>query len=317
MWIADATIPAVTSRGTLWLLLLVTTTVGCATLPDVSPFASASRQLAGAMKAGGSAVSEDLHATTGLETRAKQFDQAWAARNDVMRAVVAYSDGLVAIVRSTGEARDSARALADKVGALAQVAGVAQPGAGTAGAVASDTAAFIWAQIALVRGAASLGEALTMAQPVIDRLTELITTDNRDLASIVRGAAIAQRTALDAAYNEPFGYAGTLARRRTMLRAKGYGELSKDEIAELARIDELMVPANAQLQKREEQLLRIDRRERASLQLIAATRDAMERWAAAHRDVALAIQERKAVSVESLTDATIELRELVKRMREL
>jgi hypothetical protein len=283
----------------------------------VSPFASASRQLAGAMKAGGAAVSEDLHATTGLDERAKQFDQAWGPRNDVMRAVVSYSDGLVAIVRSTGEARDSARALADKVGALAQVAGVAQPGAGAAGAVASDTAAFVWAQIALVRGAASLGEALTIAQPVIDRLTELITSDNRDLASIVRGAAVAQRTALEAAYNEPFGYAGTLARRRTALRAKGYGALTKDEIAELARIDELLVPAQAQLQKRDDALVRIDRRERASLQLIAATRDAMERWAAAHRDVALAIQERKPVSVESLTEATIELRELVKRAREL
>ena len=301
----------------LSLLLALAVAPGCTTLPDVSPFASASRQLAVAMKAGGSAVSEDLHAGAGLEARAKQFDQAWTTRNDVMRAVVAYSDGLVVIVRATGEARESARALADKVGALAQVAGVVQPGAGSAGAVASDTAAFIWAQIALVRGAGSLGEALTTAQPVIDRLTELITSDNRDLASIVRAAAVAQRTALDAAYNEPFGYAATLARRRTMLRAKGYGELTKDEITELSRIDELMVPANAQLSKREDELARIDRRERASLQLIAATRDAMDRWAAAHRDVALALQERKSVNVESLTDATIELRDLVKRMREL
>ena len=39
----------------------------------------------------------------------------------------------------------------------------------------------------------------------------------------------------------------------------------------------------------------------------------MERWATAHRELALSLQNRRAVSVESLSDAAIELRDLVKR----
>jgi hypothetical protein len=43
----------------------------------------------------------------------------------------------------------------------------------------------------------------------------------------------------------------------------------------------------------------------------------MERWAAAHREVALSLEHRRPVSVESLTDAAVEVRDLVKRVREL
>jgi len=110
----------------------------------------------------------------------------------------------------------------------------------------------------------------------------------------------------------------SLAKRRGELRRKGLGQLNRDELAELTRIDEqLMKPVNAEAQKYEEQMAKIDRREKTSLQLIAATRDAMERWAIAHADVAVSLQTRRAVSVESLTEGAIELRELIKRMRAL
>jgi hypothetical protein len=43
----------------------------------------------------------------------------------------------------------------------------------------------------------------------------------------------------------------------------------------------------------------------------------MEQWAAAHREVALSLENRRPVSTESLTEAAVELRDLVKRIREL
>jgi hypothetical protein len=295
------------------LILLLAT--GCAALPDVSPFASASRQLAAAVKASGSAISEDLHATPELRARAKAFDNAWAVRNDLMRAVVAYSDSLVGIVKASGDSREAARTLADKVSGLAQAVGVLQPGAGPAADVAADTAAFVWAQIALARGAASLEEALQHAQPAIERLT-IIKSDSKDLVSVVRGLAEAQRAELGATYNEAIGYRKELAGRRARLRAK-VATLTDAEGAELKRIDDFMAPPNAEVQKYEELKAKIDTREKANLQLIAATRDAMEQWAAAHREVALSLQNRRPVSTESLTEAAVELRDLTKRIREL
>ncbi|HSE92462.1 MAG TPA: hypothetical protein VLF19_04080, partial [Methylomirabilota bacterium] len=183
--------------------------------------------------------------------------------------------------------------------------------------VAADTAAFIWAQVALARGAASLQEALGHAQPAIDRLAEIMSRDTDDLAKIVRAMAVAQRTTLNETFNEAFGYRKTLARRRSILRDTGFGNLTEAELGELERIEELMTPVNAELQKYDEQSVVIDRREKANLRLVAATRDSLERWAAAHREVALALQNRRPVSVESLNGAAVELRALVRRIREL
>lgn len=304
---------AVVRRAVLVLGLLLA--AACAALPDVAPFASASRQLAGAIRTSGAAISDDLHAVPDLEATAKVFDEAWTVRNEAMRAVVTYSDGLVAIVKASGDARASARSLADQVGALAQAVGVLQPGAGPAAGVAADTAAFVWAQIALARAAASLREALGHAQPAIERLTAL-RSDSADLVKVIRGVAEVQRTDLARTYDEAFGYRKVLAGRRGTLRAR-FGTLTEGELAELRRIEELMVPVNLEIEKYEERKARIDDRERASLQLIAATRDAMERWAAAHREVALSLESRQPVGVASLTDAALELRDLVKRIREL
>ena len=78
-----------------------------------------------------------------------------------------------------------------------------------------------------------------------------------------------------------------------------------------------MAPPNAEVQKYDELKARIDAREKANLQLIAATRDAMEQWASAHREVALSLENRRPVSTEALTEAAVELRDLVKRIREL
>jgi hypothetical protein len=300
-------------RHLLSLILVLAT--GCTALPDVSPFATASRQLAGAVKASGTAISEDLHATPELEAKAKAFDSAWAVRNDLMRAVVAYSDSLVAIVKASGDSREAARSLADKVGGLAQAVGVVQPGSGPAVEVAADTAAFVWAQIALAKAAGSLDEALKAAQPAIERLT-IIKSDSKDLVVVVRGLAEAQRAELGATYNEALGYRKDLAARRAKLRAK-FGTLTDAEAADLKRIDEFMTPPNAEVQKYDELKAKIDTREKANLQLIAATRDAIEQWAAAHREVALALENRRPVSTESLTEAAVELRDLVKRIREL
>jgi hypothetical protein len=298
------------------LLLVVVLAAGCATLPDVSPFASASRDLASAVRASGSAISGELHASPDVESQAKKFDDAWAARNLAMQAVVAYSDGLVGIVRATGEARASARSLADKLGALATAVNIAQPGAGAAIGVAADTGAFIWAQIALARGAESLDEALGHAQPAIDRLVEIIGRDTRDLARIVRAMAEAQRGALNKTYNTAMGYREVVEQEREKLRAKDFTGLVRSQ-SELKRAEELMALVSAEMQRYGEEKARIDAREKAGLLLVAATRDAMERWAAAHRDVALSLQNRRPVNVESLTAGAVELRTLVARIREL
>lgn len=302
----------------LALVCVAAAPIGCTALPDVTPFATSSREFASGVKAAGRVVSEDLRSDDALADSSKKFDEAWDARNKAMEGVVQYADGLAAIVKSTQDARAQAKALGNKLETLAAAAGVVNPAIGASVAVGIDVASFIYGQIAIVRGANSLQEAMDAAQPAIDKLAEIITKDSENLKEVVLSTASLRRTAIQQAGGaKASSFAREIEARRDEARAAFARDPSSARRDDLLAIDRLAATAQAENQQFQDQVARAREMAGTSAELIQAMRDGVSRWTAAHRQVAQALKDRQSVSVESLTDAAVEVRDLAQRLRAL
>jgi hypothetical protein len=299
---------------------------GCTQLPDVTPFATATADMAAAVRTAGPAVASEVERMEHGQAAAKTLSQSWAARDAAMAAVVSYSDSLVSIVNAAHDKGEAVGKLAEKLGGLATAAGLPLPGASAALGVVTDAAKFVWAQIELARGAASLEEALAAAQPAIDRIADKLGDDFKDLDVALRAAVEGQRGAIEAdpTYNIGVGTRDTIVESKLHLLerlAQRAGNdrdgLTDDDIAALGRIDALAESTSAVLEDPEKRLDELGTRAGATTDLLHASADAVQRWSIAHRDLVNAVANRRGVDVDSLTSAAVEIRDLVKRVREL
>lgn len=309
----------------LLLPVMLALLAGCASLPDMSPYRDATVQLRSTMLAGGSAVQSGLEAAAAsyetddqtaqrVRKQAQQFADAWRARIEAADALVTYADAVADITRSGGEGAATARSLADALSGLAVGAGIALPPSGTVSTV-TDLAAFVYGHIAAVRASQSLEQALQSAQPAVDRVAALLSQDLQSSQVILRSAHELQRTALTLKYNNELGYLKALVNERKDLYAKG--SLSPEEEQRLQRIGQLFDTTRTWREPLEAAQAETERNLRLRLELIEATRMAVAEWAAAHRSIAAAVKEKRRIDVAALVQATLEARELVRRLRAL
>lgn len=313
-------------REFLFVPTLVLLLSGCANLPDAQPFTDATINLRSAVASSGAAVVGELERTElqGVKEQAKKLEAAWTERNKLLTGLVEYANSIQAIVDSGKSGAESATALAASVGKLAQVANIVQPGAGEAGALITETAAFVYARIAEARAAASLEKALTEVQPAVERITLTMAGQMQALDDLVRAACKAQRDELRIANQAKLGYRNSLLaaheRLLNQLRAdldagKKPSELSQTE--ELRRLDELLAATDSWSGPLQDQLNAIGERERLSRQLITETRSAFADWGAAHARMLTAIRTKRIPSAIELVQAAERIRELVERFKRL
>lgn len=323
---AHARIEPTRHRRLLSVAALLVVCGGCTQLPDVTPFATATADMAAAVRSAGPAVAAEVERMDNGRTPAKKLSESWAARDAAMAAVVSYSDSLVSIVNAAHDKGEAVGTLATKLGGLATAAGLPLPGASAAMGIVTDAAKFVWTQIELARGAASLEEALAAAQPAVDRIAQKLRDDFQDLDVALRAAVESQRGALEGepTYNVSVGTRDTIAEHKLALvqalaeRAGPSGTaLTDDDIAALERIDALASSNAAMLSPTEERLAELDTRARTIADLLSASSGAIERWSVAHRDLVSAVKARRSVDVDSLSSAAVEIRDLIKRVREL
>jgi hypothetical protein len=285
---------------------------GCQ-LPNVGPFVDGTAQLKAAVASSGAAVEQELRVMPGTAQQADALHNAWAARNNAMVALLRYAQSIDAIVAAGNAGAESAGKVADAVQGLASAAGVAVPGSAAAVGVAVDTAKFIYAQIAVVRAAGDLAQSLDEAQPAVERIAELMRKDLTDLDELVQAASQLSEIAIVAQNNDLSAY-----RKKLADELKKDRDLSKKEAREeLAEFSKLMSDADARYGVYQAQLSEVENRLRAARQLINSTGAALDAWAAAHAQLAVAAWKKTTVSTKALTDAAVELRDLVKRIREL
>ena len=314
-------------RGVAKLLLpaVLALLTGCATLPDITPYRDATLQLRSAVVAGGNAVQSGLESAAAsyekedataakIREEADKFSVEWQARIKGADALVAYSEAVTDIARSGTEGAASARLLADALTGLATGVGVVLPPAGTVATV-TDVATFVYGHIAVARAAKSLDQALQSAQPVVDRAATVLSQDLQASLDILHAARRLQATALALKYNEETAYLKTLAEERKTIYGKG--TLTSADEKRLRQIDALFEATREWREPMEKAQAEMDVQYRLRIQLIHATQVAVAEWAAAHRSLATAVKENRTVNVEALVQATLEAKELVRRLRAL
>ena len=314
-------------RGVAKLLLpaMLALLTGCAALPDMTPYRDATLQLRSTVVAGGNAVQSGLESAaasyekgdataTKIREEADKFNVEWQARIKGADALVAYSEAVTDIARSGTEGAVSARSLADALTGLATGVGVVLPPAGTVATV-TDVATFVYGHIAVARAAKSLDQALQSAQPVVDRAATVLSQDLQASLVILHAARRLQATALALKYNEETAYLKTLAEERKTIYGKG--TLTSADEKRLRQIDALFEATREWREPMEKYQAEMETNYRLRIQLINATQAAVAEWAAAHRSIAVAVRENRSVNVEALVQATLDAKELVRRLRTL
>jgi hypothetical protein len=299
---------------------------GCATLPDVRPFADATISLRSAVAASGTEVVDELSNVEieGARAEAKKLEAAWREHNKLLAALVEYANSLQAIVDSGNNGAESVKTIAASVSKLAQVANIAQPGSGAAGALVTETASFVYGQIAKARAASSLEKALAEVQPAIERIAEVMSDDMGSMNDLVRVAAQAQRDALQFSEAAPLGYRKQLQKRRNALQDQVSAALREGkkpseiaEASELERVNQLLAAAEPWNDSFQKQIDVIALRERLTHQLISETRSAFGDWAAVHSRLLAAVRTKRIPSATEIVEAAERIRDLVNKFKAL
>ena len=322
----------------LWLLGLLAPFTGCA-LPDVSQFTASTIELRGAIVSTGDVVVSELRRTDSeaAKAHAKTLGAAWATRIKLFDSLTDYANSLQAIVDAGLTGEQAARELADNVELLARAAGIVQPGAGEAGAVVTETAAFVYGQIARALAARSLTGSLQEVQPAISRIADVIggrMEDGKDpsirdadlpnMEDLVVVAAQLQRNHLKGRFQERLGYREQLLAAQVRLYNEASSKLAETTepstlglVKEIEAIEKLLAESSQWYAEYHEDLTSIAKREKAALNLIQETGTAMSSWAAAHARLLGAVREGNTVSVEELGATVVRIRQLVEKVRAL
>ncbi len=303
-----------------WLL------AGCASLPDVQPFTDATVSLRSAVASSGAAVVGELQRVEipGVKANANALETAWVERNKLFTSLVDYANSLQGIVDAGKAGAESAGALAGSVKKLAAAAGIVQPGAGEAAAVVTETAQFVYEQIAKARAAASLEKALAELQPAIQRIAEKVASDLKDLDEIIRAASKAQTSALQISYQRETEYRDQLLESRKTIHAQlqqalkaGQSPSTLNDAAELKKLDELLASAEKACDPLNTQLSIVNERERLGRQLITEIRSGLADWAAAHSRMLTAVRTKRVPSAAELAQAAERIKKLVEKFEKL
>jgi hypothetical protein len=293
---------------------------GCASLPDMTPFVSATAEMSSAVIASGAAVESELKPVAEFKDVAATFAQQWAVRRQAMLGLVDYADALNQISQASQSGESAVDSIANSLTGLATAAGIALPAAGVVATV-TDIGKFVYNQIALVRGARSLRHAMTSAQPAIDRISEKIVLDLKDLEAIfvLANAQIRGELQTRDPIQAQLGFRNQLIAEQNRLYKKGALNLSAADSDRLLEIGRLITAADSWYLPLQAQLKAVQDRLEAGRALIAAAGDATTQWDIAHRKVVMTIQQgqKKSISVQSLALAAVQIRGLINRMREL
>ncbi len=294
--------------------VLAVLAAGCAPLPNVDPFVDASSQLRSAIITSGSAVETELAQVPENEAYAEKLSQLWKLRVQAADALVRYAESLAEIVRSGRQGQETARMLADSAAALTREVGVVLPPASTVATV-TDTAAFIYGHIAAARASLSLEQALVNVQPAVDQIAAVMSRDLKDVDTLLRAAYQQQMNGLAARYNVETGFLNDLKKEQNAIYGKG--ARTREEEKRLLEIDELIEATKAWRVPLEAEKAQAAARLKAGRQLVAGARQGLASWALAHQQLIVAVRERGTVDVVALVQATQEMRELVRRIREI
>lgn len=278
----------------------------------------------------------NVKATTANQKSNKNFDAAWAATMRALDAMVAHAQSIEQIVDAGNKGAESVKQVADSVKNLVDTVKVdALTGASAKGVeLSADTVAFVYGEYSKHVSAKSLEKALNKFGPSIAKITALVQVQIADAGILFVEQIEAQVQLLQTPAKTPedvgrrfgnwikrHGELDERAEQATQLLVRGMKvnmpndvDKAKAMIADVETGQKMIAPRLAEY---EAKILSIRQREKAGRSILGAAENAVAAWGIVHQQLAKAVQERKSVSVESLTAAVGEVRTLTQRWREL
>jgi len=304
-----------------WVLLALTVG-GCGALPDAKPFAEASHTLAMSVASAGQAVADSLGEAGALtesddaayKARADKFRAAWGERVAASRAVAVYSESISDLISAGQEGGETVKKVGDALSGLAGALNI--PLAAPAVGVAGDVARFLADRIATVRASDRLETALAKAQPAVDRLAERIATEtDQPLRSVLDNTYKTQRGQITDKYDAQQNQLQPFEMKRSELASQALA--NTDVLPVLLQQDQALASLRSRLAERDRLLAEASMAYKARLQLLNALSAATITWAQSHRDLAVAVKQKRKVTVVELQATISELKSLSKKVSEL
>jgi len=284
---------------------------GCGTLPDTGSFADASVQLRSALASSGTAVAGELDRAK-QEQRARTLRELWARVNTAADAMVAYSESVGGIVSAGKAGGESVRQVADAGAKLADAAKIVL-GPSIPGAV--QLLAEAYSKIAEARAARALDEALQNMQPAVGRVSELVALQLDDLHGILVASSELVDIEIEKPYSKEISYLSQLRQQRRALYETG--PLTAAIGQQLQQLDAAERTILAKLEPMQKDRSAAQERLKNARALIATARQGVMDWSAAHYQLLGAVRAGRTVEPRALLQTITELRDLLKRAREL
>jgi hypothetical protein len=315
---------------------------GCTSLPDTSGYTAATIQVSQAVATTGDVVKGELlsainaNATTVSNESVKNFEVTWAATMRSLDAMVAFAQSIEQIVDAGNKGAESAKQVADSVKNLVDTVKVdALTGASaTVVELSADTVAFVYGEYNKYVAAKSLEEALEKSGPSMAKITALVQAQIADARRLFVEQIEAQVQLLQTPAQTPddagrrfgnwikrHGQLDETSEQATQLLVRGIKNNTPNEItkakAMIADVETGQKMIAPRLAEYEAKIHVIRQREKAGRSILGTAENAVAAWGEAYQQLAIAVKERKSVSMESLTAAVVEIRTLTQRWREL
>jgi hypothetical protein len=310
------------SIGWSGLLLAILFASGCGTLPDARPFADATATWSASVKASGLALSDSMRDAGSVEPKDKKsyeqkiedFENAWQVRVTAAQGVVEYSNAIADLISAGKDSAETVKRASDALTGLAAAVNI--PLAAPAVGVAGDLARFILARIDIVRASRQLEEAVSQAQPAVERIADNIVSEaNKQLKPILTSAYENMISGIKSQYEGDHNAAAVFNKKQTELRTAALNDPTKVPL--LQEFEKVQVTALTRLKERDQKIDQAATAYKTRLQLLNSLSSTTSAWAAAHRDLAAAIRNKRKVSVGELQETISDLKALIKKVREL
>jgi hypothetical protein len=326
---ACAAAKRVAKAGILLVLLS-----GCQSIPDVSVWNQATKDITGAVTSGfqaAASVNGDMARRLGESPAYAEYAARYASAaqslgnraGDYERlfgAIADYSGSLAAIARASDNSQKTVDAVAGSVNQLVTaVGGTALAGAGF------ELAKTLFNEVIKIKAAQDFGDAVQKADPVIGQIADLLV---KDLADLQRTVGASKEEAIRAAITDPrktqLEYRASLDRRRASLQAAisraiaatpPRSLLNSDEALELGRVEQYLRDADVWYKPLQDDLGRALQLRAKSEDLALQAGRAVEAWRASHASVAAAVRERRVPESGRLAALATRIRDLASDLK--
>lgn len=303
---------------TVLLSLLVLLLGACTTPPNVTPFADATVALRSAVRAAGDAAVDGVRAS-GLETAAadaQKLQGAMKPRVATMDALVDYARGLREITAAAEKSNETVSKIADSVAAVAGAAGIVMPPIAAVG-VMEDAARFVFKQISNARATASLEVSLEAADAALQKIAWILEQDVGSLDIALVGAGNTAQEKIRDREPKLESLTKRLNESEAEIKAVPISGIDAAGLTKLGVLTPLRDSLATQVAARSAEVAAVRARTNLNRSLVHAMSDAIMAWGSAHAQLVEALRTHQSVSIDSLVDATVELRSIVYEVRQL